>query len=343
MKKILFPAEWHPQSAVQFTFPHRNTDWTENYEAAVECFINCITAVSQFQKVLVVCKDRREVAEYLMHIPSEQLILVEIPANDTWARDHGGITILEDKQAVVLDFQFNAWGLKFAADQDNLITQRLYSEGVFDAKWRTIGLVLEGGSIESDGKGTLLTTSACLLAPNRNPHLSQKEIENQLKFLFGLERVLWLNSGHLEGDDTDAHIDTLARFCNENTIAYVQCKDRTDSHYDSLKAMEEELKSFKTLEDESYRLVALPMAEAIYDKSEQRLPATYANFLIINDAVLVPIYNVPQDEEAIEVIKSIFSDRKVIGIDCRSLIEQHGSLHCISMQYPEGVVIMKKE
>ncbi|MEM8528753.1 MAG: agmatine deiminase family protein [Bacteroidota bacterium] len=338
MKKIVLPAEWHPQDAIQFTFPHRNTDWITNYEAAVECFVNCIETVSRFQRAIVVCADQVEVEQYLSHLPQAQLILVEIPSNDTWVRDHGGITILENGKPVILDFQFNAWGLKFAADQDNLITKRLHEKETFNTGLRTIGLVLEGGSIESDGKGTLLTTSACLLSPNRNPYLSQAEIENQLKSLFGLERVLWLHHGHLEGDDTDAHIDTLARFCDEKTIAYVQCKNEADSHYAALKAMEKELQQFKTLQGEPYQLIPLPMTDPIHDSNGQRLPATYANFLIINDAVLVPTYGIRQDEVALQILKDVFKDRKIIGINCRALIEQHGSLHCISMQYPKGVL-----
>ena len=184
----------------------------------------------------------------------------------------------------------------------------------------------------------LLTTAECLLSPNRNPHLSKRQLENRLKKLFGVTRVLWLNHGYLAGDDTDSHIDTLARLCDENTIAYVKCDDASDEHYEALKAMEKELKIFKTPAGRPYKLVALPMADACFDEDGQRLPATYANFLIINGAVLVPTYNVAQDAEALEILRGCFPDREIIGLDCRQLIWQHGSLHCISMQYPAGVV-----
>lgn len=338
MKRRL-PAEWEPQSAVQFTFPHKNTDWAEVLDTVIPCFVEAIEIISRYEKVLVVCADAKEVGQLLEHTNTDNLILVEIPSNDTWARDHGGITILEDGKPVLLDFVFNGWGLKFAADKDNLITQRLWEKGIFKIKdIRHGGMVLEGGGIESDGAGTLLTTTPCMLSPNRNPHLSQSEIEARLKVLFGLQRVLWLHHGHLEGDDTDAHIDTLARFCNENTIAYVQCNNKQDEHYDALQKMEQELKAFRQINGEPYQLVPLPMSSAIYADDGHRLPATYANFLIINQAVLVPTYNVPEDAEALSQLTNCFPDRTVIGIDCSALILQHGSLHCLTMQYPEGVI-----
>ena len=197
--------------------------------------------------------------------------------------------------------------------------------------------VLEGGSIESDGAGTLMTTSQCLLSPNRNEHLTQPQVEEFLKSSFGVERVLWINHGYLAGDDTDSHVDTLARFCDVDTIAYVQCDDKTDEHYASLKLMERELKSFKTLEGNPYRLIPLPMADARYE-GEQRLPATYANFLIVNGALLVPTYRSPKDEQALSALREAFPDREVVGVDCSALIHQHGSLHCVTMQLPYYVL-----
>ncbi len=339
MKRRL-PAEWEPQSAVQFTFPHKNTDWAEVLDLVTPCFVEAIQTVSRYEKVLVVCDNVEEVQSKLLHANQENIILVEIPSNDTWARDHGGITIFEDEKPVILDFIFNGWGLKFAADKDNLITRRLFDKNIFKIQdIRYGGMVLEGGGIESDGQGTLLTTTQCLLSPNRNPHFSQAEIEAKLIELFGLQRILWLNNGHLVGDDTDAHIDTLARFCNENTIAYVQCNNPADEHYISLQKMEQELQAFRQLNGEPYNLIPLPMTSAIYDPNDgHRLPATYANFLIINGSVLMPTYNVPEDAQALTQIQNCFPDRIVIGIDCSALILQHGSLHCVTMQYPVGVI-----
>jgi agmatine deiminase len=217
--------------------------------------------------------------------------------------------------------------------------QRQFDKNILKAE-RLIktGLVLEGGGIESDGKGTLMTTSECLLSPNRNPHLTKDEIDARLKALFGVNRILWLNNGYLAGDDTDSHIDTLARLCDEDTICYVKCDDTEDEHYPALKDMEDELKAFRKANGEPYKLVALPMADACFDEEGQRLPATYANFLIINGAVLVPTYKVKQDAAALEILRGCFPKHEIIGLDCLPLIWQHGSLHCISMQYPEGVV-----
>lgn len=332
------PAEWEPQSAVQFTFPHADTDWADILEEVRPCFVEIIEIISRYEKVLVVCRDQNEVQPLLKNAVQENLILVDCPSNDTWARDHGGITILEDEKPVILDFVFTGWGLKFPAYLDNLITGRLHQQGIFKAAIRPGGLALEGGGIESDGQGTLLTTTECLLSPNRNPHLDQSATEEKLKELFGLKRVLWLHNGYLAGDDTDSHIDTLARFCSVDTIAYVQCTDPEDEHYAALQAMEKELQAFKTLAGKPYELIPLPMASACYAEDGHRLPATYANFLIINGAVLVPTYEVPEDELALVQIRKAFPQQEVIGVNCRSLIEQHGSLHCISMQYPEECV-----
>lgn len=333
------PAEWEPQSAVQLTFPHKNSDWEPLMDRVVPCFVEIAEAISRFQKVLVVCHDAAEAKAYLSNIPEERLILVEVPSNDTWARDHGAITIEEDDELTILDFIFNGWGLKFASDKDNLINYQLFEKEIFktNALFK-VGMVLEGGGIESDGKGVIMTTTSCQLSPNRNPHLNADDIEENFKELFGAEKVLWLENGYLAGDDTDSHIDTLARFCDEKTIAYVKCADTSDEHYEALAAMEKELQAFTDLNGEPYTLVALPMADACYDDEGDRIPATYANFTIINGAVLVPIYGVAQDEEALGILRGAFPDREVIGINCFPLILQHGSLHCVTMQYPEGVI-----
>jgi agmatine deiminase len=328
-----FPAEWEPQTMVQLTFPHENSDWVEVLDKVIPCFLTIARAISRFQRVLIVCKNIKHTKSLFGTDLPKNIIFFEFESNDTWARDHGGITVLNNGKPLILDFIFNGWGLKFAADKDNLITGALKKKRIFKAPVRHAGMVLEGGGIESDGKGTLLTTSECLLSPNRNPHLTKKQIEEKLKKLFGVKRLLWLNHGYLAGDDTDSHIDTLARMCDEHTIAYVRCSDTNDEHFDALQKMEDELKAFRKLDGNPYNLVALPMADACFDADGNRLPATYANFLIINGAVLVPVYNVAQDVEALAIIKKIFPNREVIGIDCSPLILQHGSLHCVTMQY----------
>ena len=335
-----FPSEWTLQSGVMITWPHEDTDWAYMLDEAVACFVEIAREISKRERLLIVCRDEQSVRKDLGEAMNPNILFRELPTNDTWARDHGPITVFVDGSPYLYDFQFNGWGLKFPANYDNQITKSLFLSRVFSGKVGYMSLlyyVLEGGSIESDGAGTLMTTSQCLLSPNRNDHLTQPQVEEFLKNSFGVERVLWINHGYLAGDDTDSHVDTLARFCDVDTIAYVQCDDKTDEHYASLKLMERELKSFRTLEGNPYRLIPLPMADARYE-GEQRLPATYANFLIVNGAVLVPTYRSPKDELALSALREAFPDREVVGVDCSALIHQHGSLHCVTMQLPYYVL-----
>ena len=335
-----FPSEWTMQSGVMITWPHEDTDWAYMLDEAVACFVEIAREISKRERLLIVCRNEQSVRKDLGEVMNPNIRFRELPTNDTWARDHGPITVFVDGSPYLYDFQFNGWGLKFPANYDNQITKSLYLSRTFSPKVGYMSLlyyVLEGGSIESDGAGTLMTTSQCLLSPNRNEHLTQPQVEEFLKSSFGVERVLWINHGYLAGDDTDSHVDTLARFCDVDTIAYVQCDDKTDEHYASLKLMERELKSFKTLEGNPYRLIPLPMADARYE-GEQRLPATYANFLIVNGAVLVPTYRSPKDEQALSALCEAFPDREVVGVDCSALIHQHGSLHCVTMQLPYYVL-----
>lgn len=302
-------AEWEPQSAVQLTWPHKDTDWAP--------ILPEITAVYEEMK--------RE-------IESRETVIVvdDIPHNDTWARDHGFITVEENGQLILLDFKFNGWGEKYAAELDNDINRQLYEQqlvkGIYESH---LDFVLEGGSIESDGKGTIFTTTCCLMAPHRNQPLTQQEIEQQLKEWLGAERIVWINHGSLIGDDTDGHIDTLVRIAPNDTLLYIGA----DDEHPDLLLMEQELQQLRTIDGHPYRLLRLPMPRPIYDDGE-RLPATYANYLVINGAVLIPTYNQPDlDQEAISTIGKAFPDREIIGIDCRAVIRQHGSLHCCTMQY----------
>lgn len=340
-----FPPEWHPQSGVQLTWPHPATDWQAELATVIPCFQRIAYEIASRQTLLVVCHDQQEVRAHLAHCPADRVRLLEVAANDTWARDHSGITILEEGNPVLLDFQFNGWGLKFPANLDNQITRRLYEHQTFSTNttYRSMKhFVLEGGSLESDGEGTLLTTEACLLSPNRNDVLSKNEIELFLKETLGLQRVLWLQHGYLAGDDTDSHIDTLARFCDARTIAYVRCEDIRDEHYPELQRMEEELQAFATPTGDPYRLFPLPMADAVWDEEGNRLPATYANFLILNEAVLLPVYGTAQDEVARGQLQKAFPNHEIVGVPCTPLIRQHGSLHCVTMQYPEGTLAQNK-
>lgn len=334
------PPEWHAQSAVMLTWPHAHGDWAVRLAQVEPVFVGIAREVAQRQRVLIGVYDAayEEHVRGVLHaagVPLSRADFVVVPSNDTWARDHGPLTVLRGGKPVLLDFQFNGWGGKFAAELDNGITAALHAAGAFGAAPRErMELVLEGGSLEVDGQGTLLTTSRCLLAPTRNPHLSRADVERELGRLLGTERVLWLENGYLAGDDTDSHIDTLARFCDPHTIAYVACDDRGDEHYAELKAMETELRGFRAYDGRPYRLVPLPWPDAKYDEEGQRLPATYANFLIINGAVLVPTYGDAADGDALRRLQTCFPDRQIVAVPCMPLIHQFGSLHCVTMQLP---------
>ena len=313
-RKWRLPAEWEPQWGVQLTWPHARTDWAP--------MLDEITATYE--------EMAREIRK------REELLIVGEPSNDTWARDHGFITLVDDEgHTRLLDFKFNGWGEKFAAELDNAINRRIYDEGKVKGEYvDCLDFVLEGGSIESDGKGTIFTTTGCLLAPHRNQPMTKAQIEERLKQELHAERILWIDHGNLVGDDTDGHIDTLVRICPDDTLLYMGAGEPDDEQNEELRQMEEQLKSFRTLDGKFYRLMKLPMPKAIIFEGE-RLPATYANFLVINGAVLVPTYDQPDlDAEAMRVIGEAFPGREIVGIDCRSIIKQHGSLHCCTMQYP---------
>ncbi|MDE5788395.1 MAG: agmatine deiminase family protein, partial [Bacteroidaceae bacterium] len=254
------PAEWARQSGVQLTWPHKETDWADRLHEVEECYIRMALEISLRERLIIITPEpvrvERLLQERLPQRAIQHITLHEIPTNDTWARDHGFITLKTSTGSLLLDFQFNGWGKKFPADLDNRICRRMMEQGILWGQYEEhLDFVLEGGSIESDGRGTILTTSQCLLAPNRNQPLSQAEIENRLKLYLHAERILWLDHGYLAGDDTDSHIDTLARLCPNDTIAYVQCPDTNDEHYEELQLMEQQLKGFLTSEGKSYRLI----------------------------------------------------------------------------------------
>ena len=342
------PAEWAPQSGVMLTWPRSDGDWSPDYPSVEQCHVQLAKEISLREQVLITCMDQAHAARIssLMKASGgkiERLHLYALPSNDAWARDHGPITVFRNGKPLLLDFIFNGWGNKYPHSFDNQITAKLHQRGAFGATpLEYQPLVLEGGSIEADGAGTLLTTESCLLNPNRNPSLPRSEIEQKLHELLGIERILWLRHGAIDGDDTDGHIDTLARFCDSRTIAYQACDDRNDPHYPELKAMEDELRGLRHQDGQPYTLVPLPWPRAIFDANGRRLPATYANFLIINGAVLIPTYNDAADTKALAVFRSIFTDRQVVAVMCRPLIYQYGSLHCVSMQLPEGVITAER-
>lgn len=325
------------------TWPHEGTDWNDILDEVTPLYEALATVICDYADLVIAVPPAllEEVRHRLaaMGIPPEHVYLYPVESNDTWARDHGPLTVITESGPKLMDFTFNAWGGKFDASLDNRITRELHAQQAFpQATLETCDWVLEGGAIEVDGKGTLLTTAACLLNPNRNPDLDQAEIEARLKSVFGVRKINWLHHGYLAGDDTDSHIDTLARLCPGNVIVYTACDDPDDEHYDELKKMEAELEKLTDADGNPYRLFPLPWPQALYNDQDERLPATYANFLIINEAVLVPIYDCLSDEDALEQISRALPGYEVIGIPCSTLVEQGGSLHCITMQIPEGVL-----
>ena len=342
---MLLP-EWAMLDCVQLTWPHANTDWNYMLKDVTECYIRLAFHIAERVPLIIVTPEVEAIRQLLKNrLPQNafnNITFIECNTNDTWARDHAFLTCAHQTSngnivAQYLDFKFNGWGGKFEASLDNQINQHLFKTGLLKGEYIDhLDFELEGGSIESDGNGTLLTTSTCLLNPNRNPQFDKEQIELRLKEWFGVSQILWLNHGYLAGDDTDSHIDTLARLCPNETIAYVKCDDTNDEHYEALSAMEKELQGFQTFTGKPFRLIPLPMAKACYDEDGERLPATYANYLVVNNAVLFPTYNDAQNDPiAQQQLALAFPDYDIVGIDCTPLIRQHGSLHCATMQYPK--------
>ena len=317
-------AEWEPQSMVQLTWPHKNTDWAPILPEITSVYEEMAREIAKRESLLIVAPEGFPIPK------SFNVQRSTFTSNDTWARDHGFISVEDNGNLILLDFCFNGWGEKFEAAFDNAINRHLYDQELVRGTYENhLDFVLEGGSIESDGKGTVFTTTCCLMAPHRNQPLTQAQIEDRLKQYLGAERIVWINHGSLIGDDTDGHIDTLVRICPDDTLLYIG----GDADHPDLLAMEEELRTLRTLDGRPYRLLRLPLPRPIHD-GDDRLPATYANYLVINGAVLVPTYAQPDlDAEALRTIALAYPDREIVPIDCRPVIRQHGSLHCCTMQY----------
>ena len=343
-RRTLLP-EWYPQSGVQLTWPHAATDWAYMLPEVTECYLRLAFEIARREPLLIVAPEpepvERLLREKLPGAVCNNMVFAACPTNDTWARDHAFLTVGGGSVGLeLLDFRFNGWGDKFESNLDNAINRTIFDKGhiLGGAYADCLDFCLEGGSIETDGRGTLLTTAQCLLNPNRNPQYGQSEIEELLARRLGVNHFLWITDGYLAGDDTDSHVDTLARLCPDNTILYVKCADPSDEHYAALQRMEEQIKAFRTPEGEPYRLITVPMPPAVYDEEGERLPATYANYLVMDKAVLYPTYGSPETDEAarLAIIKA-YPSREAVSVPCNALIRQHGSLHCATMQYPRGL------
>ena len=335
----MLPAEWAPQRGIQLTWPHAGTDWEPYLDEITKTFVEMARAITCDERLYLISPEVSQTKTLLeKQLTDDQLANItfyQIDSNDTWARDHGVITLTNGTEARYLDFKFNGWGEKFEWQKDNAITANMAGLGAFDGIVEDhTDFVLEGGSIESDGKGTIFTTSSCLLAPHRNQPMTRAEIEERLLKTLHAVRIVWIEHGKLEGDDTDGHIDTTVRLAPDDTLLYIY-SDENDEHFTDFQAMENQLKALRTLEDKPYRLLRLPFPKAIYDNGV-RLPATYANFVILNHSVLCPTYAQPyRDGQAMSQLQKAFPGRKIIGIDARTVIRQHGSLHCLTMQFPK--------
>jgi agmatine/peptidylarginine deiminase len=340
---LLLP-EFAPQSGVILTWPHPGTDWNSRLAEIENLYVRIADAIARYERLLIICSDTRHREHVsgqleLGNVEGEAVRFAIARTDDTWVRDYGPITVSRNGRLELHDFTFDGWGGKYPAGSDNQVSRVLFDSGCLaGSEYRREQLVLEGGSIDSDGHGTLLTTTRCLLESGRNPGFDRARLEAWLGIHLGIERVLWLEHGELAGDDTDAHVDMLARFCDPDTIAYSSSNDPEDEHYAPLAAMEHQLQTFRTREDLPYRLVPLPLPRAVRDESGRRLPASYANFLIINGAVLVPVYDDPADDAALTALAGCFPGRKVEPLNCLPLIQQNGSLHCATMQLPMGVL-----
>lgn len=338
---LRFPAEWEPQSAVLIAWPHAETDWSERLGEVEETYIALVAAITRFEPVLICVADDdlQTYAEARLRsarVDLGKVRFLPVEYDDTWLRDSGPITLREGERFRLLDFRFTGWGGKFEASRDDELIRHLHELGLFlNSSVQTIDFALEGGAIDTDGAGTLLSTWQCL--HERHPDAGRSELTARLAEWLQQDRVLWLEHGYLEGDDTDAHIDTLARFAVPDAIVFQACDDPADSHYSELKAMADEIAALRTRDGQPYRLFPLPWAKPIVDDG-RRLAASYANFLIINGAVLMPAYGDDADGRAWQVLAQAFPDREIIAVPCRPLIWQNGSLHCITMQLPRSVV-----
>ncbi|RIH85367.1 agmatine deiminase family protein [Calidithermus roseus] len=322
------PAEWAPHAATWTAWPHDEEQWMGYLEPVRREFAAFVDTLARFEPVHLIVADEESEADARARLNSANVTLHRIPHNDLWLRDSGAIFVRRGEEVALTDWEFNGWGGKYPAQLDNQIPTHMAR--ILGGKLWRAGIVMEGGSLEVNGQGVCLTTRQCLLSPERNPHLDEEDLEGYLRDYLGIHSVIWLGEG-LEGDHTDGHIDTIARFAREHTIVSAVCEDEADPNYWPLRENLEILESLG-----GFQIVKLPLPKNPLYLEETRLPPTYANFYIANGAVLVPVYGDPNDEKALEVLRKVFPERQVIGLMARNLITGGGAFHCVTQQQPVG-------
>jgi agmatine deiminase len=340
MSKTLLP-EWAPQDAVMLAWPHETTDWAPWLKEIEATYVELTTAIAKAAVPLILCRSAGHESHIKAQLDpqlSDRCAFVQLSYDDTWCRDYGPLTVGDPEAACLLDFQFSGWGDKYEASQDNEVNRHLSKTGRMKLPLRSIDIELEGGSVEADGTGTLLTTEACLLGGNRNEHMDREQLETALRELLGVSRVIWIKNGFLQGDDTDSHVDNLVRFASCDTLVHATCDRTDDVHHQPLAAMADELRSLRQQNGEPYRLVELPIPEPKADESGRRLPASYVNFIIVNGYIIMPVFDSPCDAIAIERLKQAFPEHEIITVTGTALIKQNGGPHCATMQLPRGTV-----
>lgn len=350
IEKGLIP-EWHPVEAVILAWPREGMDWEYILEEVRRCYTVVIDTILKYTNVVLLVEERPSVpAQKLMEwegTTRHRVMLIEgMTLNDTWMRDVMPLFGVRDGAKVAYDWGFNGWGLKFAANHDNMACRTLFERGdVFHPEVQGRGhrdFILEGGAIDVNSRGEMLSTACVLEEPNRNPSREPSYSDKVMSYMGVTKHHMLRRVSALLGDDTDGHIDTLARFADDDTIIYCYTADEASPNYLQTQALREDLQELRSTEGKPYTLIQLPLPAMSYDEEGTPLPATYANFLITNGAVIVPIYDDPMDEVALGIIREAMPTYEVVGVDCRALVQQHGSLHCITMQVPEGYIHPKR-
>ncbi|MBI4995248.1 agmatine deiminase family protein [Candidatus Peregrinibacteria bacterium] len=327
----LMPAEWEPHQGTWLAWPHNLDHWPGKFEKIPPVYAKIVNALLEGGEEVFICVNDEEMERSARKILPQKVKFFQIPTNASWSRDHGPIFVRDKTGKLIIeDWIFNAWGDQWPHDKDDIVPQKIAEQ--LKLPLVQPGIVLEGGSIDVNGKGLLLTTTQCLLNKNRNPHLTQKQIEKYLRDYLGAEKILWLEEGII-GDDTSGHIDDIARFTDEKTIVAAVEENPKDENYKILKKNFEDLKNMTDQNGKPFKIVPIPMPEPVICEG-QRLPASYINFYIANKAVLVPIFRGKNDARALKILAELFLTRKIIGIDCVDLVWGLGTIHCLTQQQP---------